>query len=222
MWLSFLCILFLSLTVLTSAFSKTVNIKKRNFLSSSVVKRVKEHFELLQVDTAMTGTEEVIAQKNSSKTNAKSSFQQLIALLVPQIGKAELPKTSPPHRLSIHQLIYLILTSIFVTCLIVADMIGVKIFEFKLPFSILGHNSVEHTCGMITFPITFLLGDIINEYYGPKATRHTVYIGLAMSILVFFVMNIAQALPYLDKPFNGKLILVLTLAFVFALLIIYS
>ena len=28
------------------------------------------------------------------------------------------------------------------------------------------------------------------------------YIGLAMSMLVFAVMNIAQALPYLDKPFN--------------------
>lgn len=25
-----------------------------------------------------------------------------------------------------------------------------------------------------------------------------------MSILVFGVMNLAQALPYLDKPFNGN------------------
>ena len=38
------------------------------------------------------------------------------------------------------------------------DVIGVKIFEINLPFSILGHRSIEHTCGMITFPITFLLG----------------------------------------------------------------
>jgi uncharacterized integral membrane protein (TIGR00697 family) len=55
---------------------------------------------------------------------------------------------------------------------------------------------------MLTFPITFLLGDVINEYYGPKAAKNTVYIGLAMSMLVFLVMNIAQAMPYLDKPFN--------------------
>jgi len=47
-----------------------------------------------------------------------------------------------------------------------------------------------------------LLGDIINEYYGAKAAKNTVYIGLAMSILVFIAMNIAQAMPYLDKPFN--------------------
>ena len=35
-----------------------------------------------------------------------------------------------------------------------------------------------------------------------QAAKNTVYIGLAMSMLVFAVMNIAQAMPYLDKPFN--------------------
>jgi hypothetical protein len=71
----------------------------------------------------------------------------------------------PPYTLSKQQFLYVVLTSIFITCLIVADVIGVKLFEFKLPFKIFGFDSVEHTCGMITFPITFLLGDIINEYY---------------------------------------------------------
>lgn len=106
------------------------------------------------------------------------------------------------YELSTQQFIYVVLSSIFVTCLIIADVIGVKLFEIPLPFEILGHKTIEHTCGMLTFPITFLLGDIINEYYGPKAAKNTVYIGLAMSILVFLVMNAAQAMPYLDKPFN--------------------
>lgn len=106
------------------------------------------------------------------------------------------------YELSPQQFVYVVLTSIFVTCLIIADVIGVKLFEIPLPFEILGHKTVEHTCGMLTFPITFLLGDIINEYYGAKAAKRTVYIGLGMSMLVFTVMNIAQAMPYLDKPFN--------------------
>jgi len=58
---------------------------------------------------------------------------------------------------------------------------------------------LTHWCDRIN-----IIGDIINEYYGAKATKATVYIGLAMSILVFGVMNLAQALPYLDKPFNGN------------------
>ena len=111
-------------------------------------------------------------------------------------------RLTPPYAFSKQQFVYVVLTSLFVTCLIVADVIGVKIFELTLPFSVLGFKTVEHTCGMLTFPVTFLLGDIINEYYGPKATRTTVYIGLAMSIFVFGMMNIAQALPYLDRPFN--------------------
>ena len=106
------------------------------------------------------------------------------------------------YELSPQQFAYVVLTSIFVTCLIIADVIGVKLFEIPLPFEVLGRKTVEHTCGMLTFPITFLLGDVINEYYGPKAAKRTVYIGLAMSVLVFVVMNVAQALPYLDKPFN--------------------
>lgn len=110
--------------------------------------------------------------------------------------------TATPYDLSPQQFVYVVLTSVFITCLIVADVIGVKLFEIPLPFEILGHKTVEHTCGMLTFPITFILGDIINEYYGAKAAKRTVYIGLAMSALVFVVMNLAQALPYLDKPFN--------------------
>ena len=108
----------------------------------------------------------------------------------------------PPYTLSPQQWLYVVLTSTFVTCLIVADVIGVKIFEIPFPVKIFGHKSVEHSCGMLTFPITFLLGDIINEYYGPEATKTTVYLGLAMSVLVFICMNVAQALPFLDKPFN--------------------
>lgn len=113
-------------------------------------------------------------------------------------------KTDPDsqYELSPQQFVYVVLTSIFVTCLIIADVIGVKLFEIPLPFEILGHKTVEHTCGMLIFPVTFVLGDVINEYFGPKAAKNTVYIGLAMSMLVFAVMNIAQAMPYLDKPFN--------------------
>ena len=47
------------------------------------------------------------------------------------------------------------------------------------------HHSLTNTCCII-------------EYYGPKAAKNTVYIGLAMSILVFFVMNVAQAMVSVD------------------------
>ena len=85
-----------------------------------------------------------------------------------QLNTEQLIPSPPPvnydsqYELSPQQFIYVVLSSIFVTCLIIADVIGVKLFEIPLPFEILGHKTVEHTCGMLTFPITFLLGDIIN------------------------------------------------------------
>ena len=39
------------------------------------------------------------------------------------------PGSVPPYALTSQQELYVYLTSIFVTCLIVADVIGVKIFE---------------------------------------------------------------------------------------------
>jgi uncharacterized PurR-regulated membrane protein YhhQ (DUF165 family) len=138
---------------------------------------------------------------NKKSNDSKTTLQTKLYTSVDKIANIDLSNT-PPYKLSKPQSVYVALTTLFVTCLIVADVVGVKIFEIKLPFSIFGHSSIEHTCGMLTFPITFLLGDIINEYYGAKATKATVYLGLVMSILVFFIMNIAQALPYLDKPFN--------------------
>lgn len=108
----------------------------------------------------------------------------------------------PPYELSVQQKVYLWLTGLFVACLLIADVIGVKLFEIPLPFEIFGYKSVEHSCGMLTFPITFILGDVINEYYGKAAAKQTVYIGLAMSILTFTVINFAQVLPFLDAPYN--------------------
>lgn len=116
------------------------------------------------------------------------------------------PSNTPPYTLSTPQSVYVAMTSLFVTCLIIADVIGMKIFEVKLPYPILGFTRIEHTCGMLTFPVTFLLSDIINEYFGAKATKATVYLGLVMSMFVFVVINIATALPFLDKPFNSKYI----------------
>ena len=138
-------------------------------------------------------------------SSSRSSFQMVASTDSDLVKEGVVVgKSSPPmqYALSTPQLIYVVLTSVFVTCLLIADVIGVKLFEIPLPFEILGHKTVEHTCGMLTFPITFLLGDTINEYYGAKATKQTVYIGLAMSVLTFIVMNVAQAMPYLDKPFN--------------------
>lgn len=103
---------------------------------------------------------------------------------------------------SLAQRVYVWLAAVSVSCLIVADVVGIKLFRIELPFSLFGISAVEHTCGMLTFPVTFILTDIINEYYGKKGARRVVYIGVAMAMLVFGVINLAQAMPYLPAAYN--------------------
>lgn len=107
-----------------------------------------------------------------------------------------------PHALSPPQKMYLWLAMIFVASLLIADIVGIKLFRIPLPFPILGFEAIEHTCGMLTFPVTFLLTDLINEFYGPRAARRITWIGFAAAMYVFLVINIAQAMPYLDAPYN--------------------
>ena len=60
-------------------------------------------------------------------------------------SSSQLRENGPPYTLSDPQIIYVYMTALFVTCLIVADFIGVKIFELKLPFTIFGYKYIEHT-----------------------------------------------------------------------------
>ena len=118
--------------------------------------------------------------------------------------------THTPYVMSVQQKLYLWLTAFFVSSLLIADIVGIKLFRIPLGFSVPipwskePITAIEHTCGMLTFPVTFLLTDLLNEYYGKKGARRVTYVGLAMALFVFVVMNIAQAMPYLPADFNVK------------------
>lgn len=106
------------------------------------------------------------------------------------------------------QLLYLWLAAFSCACLMIGDVVGIKLFSFPLPFNIpvfwsdTPIQAVSHTCGMLVFPITFLITDLINEYFGPSAARRVAFMGVAFNMFAFLVMNVAQYAPRLDAPFN--------------------
>jgi uncharacterized integral membrane protein (TIGR00697 family) len=87
-----------------------------------------------------------------------------------------------------------LLTAVFVTALIVADITGGKFFHLQL-FRLGSYEFVTHSVGMLAFPITFLLTDLINEYYGPKVARQVTYIGLLCAGLSFGLILVDRQLP---------------------------
>ncbi len=96
--------------------------------------------------------------------------------------------------------LFIILGSFFVTNAIVAEFIGAKIFSFentfnfrKFDINLLGfeHLSFELTCGVLLWPVVFIMTDIINEYYGKKGVRLLSYITAAMIAYAFIMVFLA-------------------------------
>ncbi len=91
--------------------------------------------------------------------------------------------------------IYLWLAAIFVTSLLVANIVGSKFFHFGTIMIGSWEVHIEHSVGMLSFPVTFLLTDLLNEYYGKKGARRVTYIGLAMSLLAFMLIYAGVLAP---------------------------
>ena len=49
--------------------------------------------------------------------------------------------------------------------------------------------------GLITYPLTFLLSDLVTEIFGPKKAKLMVYIAFAMNLLSFGIIQFALILP---------------------------
>jgi len=109
---------------------------------------------------------------------------------------------------------------VFITCALLAEVIGVKIFSledtFGLPranINLFGNKFSFHlTAGVLLWPVVFIMTDIINEYYGPKGVRFLSYMVIALIAFSFFVFNMAIGLKPseyfsigngIDKPDNA-------------------
>jgi queuosine precursor transporter len=92
-----------------------------------------------------------------------------------------------PNRIKL----YVILSVTFVSALLLGDTLGGKLMEFRWH-----DTSFVLGVGMIPFPITFLITDLLNEFYGKKAARFVTWVGLALAIFSIAMFTLAVALPW--------------------------
>src|SRR5689334_6148035 len=90
------------------------------------------------------------------------------------------------HHIGRRQRLFVVLGAIFLTALLIANVIAGKFFTLA---------GVALSVGVIPFPITFLLTDIINEYYGKEGARFITIIGLAMMLFANAMIMLALVLP---------------------------
>ncbi|MBI2281906.1 MAG: queuosine precursor transporter [Bacteroidetes bacterium] len=96
---------------------------------------------------------------------------------------------------------YFLLASIFVALLVSCNLIFQKFFSWN-PF---GLFKFEISVGLIPYPLTFLVTDLISEIYGKKRANQVVKVGLIASLVVMGVVIISSLVPATEwSPVNNE------------------
>jgi queuosine precursor transporter len=88
---------------------------------------------------------------------------------------------------------FVALAGFFVTALVVSNVIAVKLVEFE---------GRVFPAGLVLFPLSYLLADVLTEVYGLRAMRRVIALGFACNLLAVGAIQAAIHLPALDDEFQ--------------------
>ncbi|SMG07259.1 queuosine precursor transporter [Arenibacter troitsensis] len=97
--------------------------------------------------------------------------------------------------------IYLYLGALFITSLVVSNLIFQKFFYWR-PFgdvTVLGASLFEISVGILPYPLTFLITDLISEIYGRKKANQIVTAGIFASFFSMGIVLLANWVPALPS-----------------------
>jgi len=103
--------------------------------------------------------------------------------------------------------LFLGISAFFVANALIAECIGGKIFSLEkfmgwkpADLTIFGQSGLSFnlTCGVLLWPLEFIITDIVNEYYGPKAVRRISYTAVILISYAFIMFYAAMQTPPAD------------------------
>jgi len=92
--------------------------------------------------------------------------------------------------------IYLYLAALFITSLVVSNLIFQKFFYwYPIDIEIFNSKLFEISVGLLPYPITFLITDAISEIYGKKKANQVVIAGIFASFFSLSIIYVAKSVP---------------------------
>lgn len=122
--------------------------------------------------------------------------------------------------------LYLLLAGLFITALVACNLIANKFVTINM-----GFKTFVISAGVLPYPITFLITDILSEIYGRRKTNMVVYTGFFASAFVLLILYLGSAFSSIpeslvsDADYNTvfqsswRVILASMVAYLFAQLI---
>lgn len=81
---------------------------------------------------------------------------------------------------------FVVITAVFVTSLITANIIAVKVLSF---------GSIVLPAAIFIFPLSYIFGDILTEVYGYRSARRVIWLGFLCNLIFVVFAWIGQILP---------------------------
>ena len=81
---------------------------------------------------------------------------------------------------------FVIIAAIFVTCLITANVIAVKVVSL---------GAIFLPAAIFVFPLSYIFGDVLTEVYGYRLARRVIWLGFACNLIFVLFVWIGQLLP---------------------------
>lgn len=92
-------------------------------------------------------------------------------------------ETTAPAR---HSGWFVLITALFVTCLVVSNITAVKLIDVA---------GLVLPAAVIVFPISYILGDVLTEVYGYARARQVIWLGFLCNLFAVIAIALAGALP---------------------------
>jgi uncharacterized integral membrane protein (TIGR00697 family) len=89
----------------------------------------------------------------------------------------------------------IVVTALFVTCYLVSNLMAVKVIGL--------FNLFYFDAGTITFPLAYMLGDVLTEIWGYKTTRKVIFLTFLCNVLMVICTQIGVWLPSPDYLESG-------------------
>lgn len=109
--------------------------------------------------------------------------------------------------------LFIVLAAFFSANALIAECIGTKLFSLEKtlglgvhPFSLFGQDGLTYTltCGVLLWPLEFVLTDVVNEFYGPKAVRRISYVAVGLISYAFVMFYLAIHIPADSSFWTGS------------------
>ena len=96
---------------------------------------------------------------------------------------------------------FLVVAAVFITCLITANIIAVKLIAWGIePLRLGGFQfPAPLPAAIVIFPLSYIFGDILTEVYGFKQARLIIWLGFLCNLIAVGAFWVAGQIPALDS-----------------------